>query len=411
MVVQSLLNRKVTMLLTIASITVSVFILLSVNHIRKEAKASFSKTVSGVDLIVGARTGQLNLLLYSVFHIGHATNNISWKSYQRLANHRDVAWHIPISLGDSHKGYRVMGTSLDFFKHFKYGEKRHLTLKEGQFFHNILDAVIGYEIAKKLNYSVGDKIVLAHGIASTSFSKHDDHPFTIVGILKPTGTPVDQTIHVSLEGIEAIHIGWEDGVKKYNSSKNIQQQDLTPKSITAFMLGLKSKIKTFTVQRTINQYSREPLLAILPGAALSELWQMMGTLEKILLVVSVLVLIASLFGMSTMLLASMRERLRELAVLRAIGASPLFIFVLIQVEALFISFLSICLGLLSLWICVYLTQDYLQEYYGLYISPEILTWDVLIVSSAILFGTFFIACIPAFTAYRASLHSSLSVKH
>jgi putative ABC transport system permease protein len=109
---RSLWNRRATAALTIAAIAVSVALLLGVEKMRTAAREGFANTVSGVDLIVGSRSGPLNLLLYSVFRVGDATANVTWASYQRVANHRDVAWTIPISLGDSHRGFRVMGTSL-----------------------------------------------------------------------------------------------------------------------------------------------------------------------------------------------------------------------------------------------------------------------------------------------------------
>src|SRR5699024_4415626 len=134
------------------------------------------------------------------------------------------------------------------------------------------DVVLGSEVARALNYSQDDQLVLAHGLGSTSFSQHDDTPFRVVGILNPTGTPVDQTLHVSLAGIEAMHVGWQNGVKIPGSVApplgQAHPAPVTPDNITAFMVGLKSKLATFKLQREINDYRQEPLLAILPGATL-----------------------------------------------------------------------------------------------------------------------------------------------
>ncbi|MEH6357834.1 MAG: ABC transporter permease [Pseudomonadales bacterium] len=408
---KSLLNRKVTLSLTVLSIAVSVMLLLGVEHVRKEAKESFGRTVSGVDLIVGARTSQLNLLLYSVFHIGNATNNISWPSYQRLAANPKVAWSIPLSLGDSHRGYRVMGTSDDYFKYFRYGSKQLLGFVKGKPFEGVFDVVLGYEVAQQLRYQLGQKIVLAHGLGKSSFTKHDDKPFRVVGILKPTGTPVDQTLHVSLAGIEAIHLGWQNGVKTPGlelSAEQALQHDLRPKTVTAFMLGLKSKMATFQVQREINKFKKEPLMAILPGVALAELWQMMAGMEKLLLLISALVLIASLLGMSTMLLASMRERIAEMAVLRAVGASPWVIFLLIELEALLIASAGIVFAMLGLWIALVSSQDILSVRFGLFVSANLWSIETFNLFAVILGATFMMALIPAVGAYRSSLHVGLS---
>ncbi len=400
--VQSLLDRKGSVLLSLMAMTVSIFVLLGVNHIRHQAKDSFSNTLSGVDLIVGARTGSLNLLLYSVFRIGSPTNNISWQSFQRIASSPKVKWAIPVSLGDSHKGYRVLGTSRDYFRYFSYGHQHALAFDQGRVFDQVFDVVLGAEVAKKLGYQLGDKVVLAHGVATTSFSLHDDRPFTVVGILKPTGTPVDQTLHVSLQGIEAIHVDWQHGVRipgRVNSQKEVEAIDLQPKSITAFMLGLNSKMATFRVQRQINNFKQEPLLAILPGVALSELWQMMAILENTLLLVSALVFVAACLGMSAMLLSSIREREREIQLLRAVGAPPGFLFMLVELEALLITLCSLILGTGLLMLSLLLAKDVLASHFGLFIKTNIFTESSVYLIAATIMASLIVAVIPSFSLY------------
>lgn len=399
---QSLLDRKGSVMLSIMAMTVSIFVLLGVEHIRHQVKESFSNTVSGTDLIVGARTGSLNLLLYSVFRIGSPTNNISWQSFQTIADNPKVKWAIPISLGDSHKGFRVLGTTPDYFQHFSYGKQHSLAFEKGAAFKHVFDVVLGSEVAKKLAYQLDDKVVLAHGVAETSFSLHDDRPFKVVGILKPTGTPVDQTLHASLQGIEAIHIDWQQGVKMPGSALSqteIKQADLQPKSITAFMLGLESKMATFKVQREINYFSHEPLLAILPGVALSELWQMVAILENTLLLVSALVFVAACLGMSALLLTSIRERSQEILLLRAIGASPSFLFLLIELEAIFITLSSIVLGMGLLAGSLALSQEYLLSHFGLTIELNLFTDNSLLLISTIIIASVIVAVIPSISGY------------
>lgn len=400
---KSLLNRKGSVVLTLLALTVSIFVLLGVEHIRQQARQSFGNTVSGVDLIVGARTGSLNLLLYSVFRVGSPTNNISWSSYEKIAAGKQVAWAVPIALGDSYRGYRVMGTTSDYFTRFSYGNKRPLKFASGKAFADVLDVVLGAEVARKLNHQLGDQLVLAHGIASTSFSLHDDKPFKVVGILAPTGTPVDRTLHVSLQGIEAIHIDWQQGVKipgKAVSIEQLSQMDLQPKSITAFMLGLNSKIATFKVQRQINNYPREPLMAILPGVALSELWQMMGTFENALRLISVCILISALLGLSAMLLASIREREHEIQLLRVIGAPAIFLFLLIELEALLISIAAIVVAVSLLYAALVVAGDLLASEFGLHISTHIGSENNLTIALLVILATLIAAAIPSLKAYK-----------
>ncbi|WP_236234761.1 ABC transporter permease [Pseudomonas tohonis] len=410
----SLANRRFTALLTVFAIALSVCLLLAVERVRTEARASFASTISGTDLIVGARSGSVNLLLYSVFRIGNATNNIRWDSFETLTHNPKVKWAIPISLGDSHKGYRVMGTSEAYFEHYRYGRAQSLKLAEGKPFADMFDVVLGAEVAEALKYKLGDKVVLSHGVSTVSLVQHDDKPFTVVGILERTGTPVDRTLHISLAGMEALHVDWQNGVPARGAGKVSAEQaramDLQPKAITAFMLGLNSKIATFAVQREINEYRGEPLLAILPGVALQELWSLMGTAEKALFVVSLFVVLTGLIGMLTAILTSLNERRREMAILRSVGARPWHIASLLVLEAFALALAGAVLGLVLLYLGIALAQGYVQANYGLYLPlalPSTYEWTLLggILAAALLMGA-----VPAWRAYRQSLADGLSIR-
>lgn len=409
----SLWNRRGTALLTLLSLIISLVLLLGIDHIRKEARNSFTNTVSGTDLIVGARSGQLNLLLYSVFRIGNATANVSWQTYERIARHPQIAWTIPLSLGDSHRGYRVLGTNQSYFEHYRYASSQQLQFAEGAAFEGVYEAVLGAEVARQLGYTLGQEITLAHGIGAVSFSEHKDKPFTVTGILAATGTPVDQTVHVSLEGIEAIHLDWQQGAPmpgRQISAEQALEMDLTPKAITAFMVGLNSRMATFVVQRQVNEFRGEPLTAILPGVALAELWQMLSMVENILLLITLLVLVAGLVGMMTTLLASMRERQREVAILRAVGASPWYLFWLIQLEVLLLTLIAM-LGAAGLLVAaLWGVQDWLAANYGLFISINPFSWYTLYWAGGILLSAAVLACIPALVAYRRALTDGLSIR-
>ena len=399
----SLLSRKGSAVMTLMAISVAIFVLLGIEHIRQQARDSFASTVSGVDLIVGAKTGSLNLLLYSVFRIGSPTDNISWQAYQDIAESEDIAWTIPISLGDSHKGYRVVGTTQDFFSYFSFGKKRALELSVGKEFDATFDAVLGAEVAAALGYSVGTDIILAHGLASTSFTQHDNQPFTVVGVLAPTGTPVDQTIHVPLEGIEAMHSGGPNvAISALTASRPGSGSSLEPESITAFMVGLTSKMSTFNVQRRINEFKGEPLIAILPGVALSELWQMMSMFEDVLRVISALTLLAAVLGLGAVLLASVRERNQEIHLLRILGASPLYLFCLIEMEAIILCCEGILLGGASLYLTLLLIGDAVFARFGLYLEADVLTWEGLMMLGAVLLAAVLSAAAPSLKMYTAA---------
>ncbi|THG76619.1 ABC transporter permease [Pseudomonas sp. A-1] len=410
----SLANRRATALLTVLVIALSVGLLLAVERVRTETRSSFAATISGTDLIVGARSGSVNLLLYSVFRIGNATNNIRWDSYQQIAALPRVKWAIPLSLGDSHRGYRVLGTTTDYFTHYRYGQDRALQLAAGRPFADLFEVVLGAEVARALGYRLGDEIVLAHGVGAISLTRHDDKPFRVTGILTRTGTPVDRTLHISLAGMEALHVDWQGGMPARGAARIDAEQarrlDLRPQAITAVLLGLDNRIATFAVQRALNEYRGEPLLAILPGVALQELWSLMGTAEQALLAVSACVVLVGLVGMLTALLASLNERRREMAILRSVGARPWQIAALLLAEALVLTLAGLLLGLALLYLAIALGQDFLQARHGLFLplaAPSQREWLLLAASLA---AALLLGLLPAWRAYRQSLVDGLSIR-
>ena len=367
----SLFARALTVGMTILAIALSVALFLGVEKIRTSAKASFTNTISGTDLIVGARSGSVQLLLYSVFRIGNATNNLTWQSYQDIAARADVAWAVPISLGDSHRQFRVMGTTVAFFEHYKYRKRRPLALTDGVIISDLFDTVVGSDVAKTLKYSVGDPIIIAHGLAS--FTEHKDQPFRVSGILEKTGTPVDRTVIVNMEAIEAIHVDWKSGAKTPGQSTPvdvIRRMDLTPKAVTAALIGVKTPLKTFALQRAINQYPEEPLLAILPGVALQELWAIVGVAETALIAVSAMVVITALIGMMATIFSSLNERRREMAIFRAMGAGPATILGLLVLEAMLTAAFGAGLGLGMVYISLVIAQPVIDSTFGLWLTID-----------------------------------------
>ena len=411
---KSLWNRRGTAILTIFSISISVTLLIGVENIRKGVRTSFSSAVSGTDIIVGARGGSLQLLLYSIFRIGNSPNNISWESYNELRNNKRVKWTIPISLGDSHRGFRVVGTNLDYFKFFRYGSKRELEFLKGKPFSKVFETVIGSEIAIKFNYKLNEEIIIAHGTGKKSFLNHDDKPFKIVGILKPTGTPVDQSLHVSLEGITAMHVDWESGGPPLEgesiSAEEVLKLDLTPGEITSFLIGLKSKIHVFDLQRKVNTYKEEPLSAIMPGVALQELWNILRTAETGLRVITWFVLFAGLLGMVTSLLSGLNERRREMAILRSVGAGPGTISFLLILEATVLTLAGIIFGLFILYLALFVSQPILETYFGLFIPINLPSNRDIIILGGILLTAMLMGIIPALKAYHQSLADGMTIR-
>ncbi|MGK7907945.1 MAG: ABC transporter permease [Synechococcus sp.] len=411
---KSLWNRKFTAGLTAVSIGLSVTLLLGVQRINSEAKASFTSTISGTDLIVGARTGAVQLLLYSVFRIGYATNNISWETVEELQDHPKIDWIVPISLGDSHRGYRVMGTSRDYFERYRFSRHRQLVMAEGEIFDGVYDAVLGSEVAKQLGYELDDEIIIAHGAGEVSLIEHDDKPFQVVGILDQTGTPVDQTVHVSLEGIEAIHIDWKEGAPpspgQEISAEVAERLALAPQAVTAVLVGLNSRIAAFEVQRFVNTYRAEPLLAILPGVTLQSLWEVIGVAERALSVVSGFVVMVGLSGMLVALLTSLNERRREMAILRSVGARPIHVFALIVGEAGALTIVGVFAGVVLLYCGLWIAQPLLLTRFGLAIAIGALSRYELVLIAAVCTAGTAIGMVPGYLSYRQSLVDGMSVR-
>jgi putative ABC transport system permease protein len=407
----SLSARILTVAMTVLAIALSVALFLGVEKVRTGAKASFADTISGTDLIVGARSGSVQLLLYSVFRIGNATNNLTWESYRDIAVRPEVDWIVPISLGDSHRQFRVMGTTTVFFERYKYRSGQSLVVREGEIMSDLFDAVLGADVAAKLGYDVGDPIVVSHGLAS--FSHHDKQPFRVSAILEKTGTPVDRTVIVSLEAIEAIHVDWQNGARIQGQStpaETIRQMDLQPQAVTAALVGVKSRLQVFGLQRSINEYPQEPLLAILPGVALQELWQIVGVAETALLAVSGMVVVTALIGMMATIFSSLNERRREMAIFRAMGARPRVILGMLVLEAALMAALGAVLGVVVLYAGLAVAQPVVDQAFGLWLPIEAPTLrEVLVLAGVVLAGAI-VSLVPALRAYRMSLADGMMVK-
>ena len=403
-------NRRFTLTLTLAAIALSVAMLLGVERIRNAAHESFAHSISGTDLVVGPRTSPVQLMLYAVFRIGEATTNMKWASYEELAKNPDVDWIVPLSIGDSHHGFPVVGTSAAYFERYRYGLSQPLELSAGRRFEGLFEAVLGAEVAERMKYKVGDRITISHGAGEVG-AVHSDKPFTVVGVLRRTGTPVDRSIHVSLEAMEAIHLDWQGGMRIPGLSIPPQfatKFDLAPKEITAALIGLKSRARAFQVQREINNYAGEALLAVLPGVALNELWSIVGVVENTLLLVAGMIVVIGLSGMIVAVWAGLNERRRELAILRSVGASPVDVIVLLALEGLLLTALGVTLGYALLTVLSLAAAPWMQARFGVVLPAWPGGRDELALVGMVFAAGLLAALLPALRACRLSLADGLT---
>lgn len=409
---KSLNNRKFTSFLCVLSIALSVTLFLGIERIRIGAREGFTNTISKTDLIVGAKGGPLQLLLYTVFHIGNAVNNIRWSTYEDIKNNRLVEWSIPISLGDSYKGYRVVATDENFFLHYQFRGEKKVEFAEGAIPRETFDVVLGSEVAKKFGLKNGDPIVLSHGIQSESILSHDNTPFHITGILKSTQTPIDTAVFINLYGMEAMHIGWETGVpsgEKIDSSR-FQKENLKITQLTSFMVKLKSRIAVLKMRRDIDQYDKEPVMAIIPALSLQEMWQTIGYVEQILFLVSLCVLLVGVLSILISLYTSINERRREMAILRSLGASSRHVFTLLLYESSFLVVMGCILGVISLYGLLAVVRPWLEANFSVYLNIQPLSQTEWIYLLGIMAAGTLAGLIPAIKAYKNSLQDGLTIK-
>ncbi len=511
---KSLLNRKLTFFITLFSIAISVTLLLGVQTLKTETNNSFMKSISGTDLIIGSRGASSQLLLSSVFHIGNTTNTIKYDTYQKISQSPAVEWAVPISLGDSHHGYTVMATDLSFFDYFSYANKQHLKVESGKIDDDMFAVVIGSEVAKKLNYKIGDEVIVTHGGGEIEGHHHDNIPYFISAILSPSFTAIDQSLIISLEAMEAMHtdnhghfgalpgettltanhtdhdehhdeathdehdhedanheehdhedVGHEqhhdeathdehdhedadheqhhdeathdehdhedaeheqhhdkaahdehDHEATQEGHRDTQDQRVArllkvkPEKINAIFVGLTSPQAVLSMQSYVNNFQEEPLSAIIPALALQELWEFFSLAEVALSIVTVFVVLVGLLGMLSIILMSLNERRREMAILRSVGARPGHIFSLIIGEAGFVCFAGILLGIALLYLLLLILQSPLASYYGFYLDINMLTSNDLLILAIIQISALLIALIPGWLIYKYSLSDGMSIK-
>lgn len=391
---KSLMSRKWTVWLCSISVALTLNLVLTLQTIKSSSEESFTQTISQVDLLVGARGGQLQLLLFSVFNMGNATNNISIEAYEKWKNHKSIDWTIPISLGDSFKGFRVVGTNLDFFKHYHFKKDQQLALQSGRLFSQEAEVVLGSQVAKTLSLKLDDQAIITHGVTKGSgVVHHDDEPFKVVGILKATGTVLDSSVYVTLEGMDHLHHHHGSDQQKW---------------ISAFYLRTKNRVETLQLQREINEWKTEPMMAIIPGYALSELWNNLSYFENIL---QLMVGLVAFFGVVTLILLlvlTLESRRREIAILRSLGSGPGLVTQLILIETLLLTLFGCLFGLILSKVMLLILNQLMIDKVGLVLNPQLISFqDVHLIGIALVVGGVS-SLIPSYFFYKRSIKEGLN---
>ena len=409
---RSLRSRLLTTSLTVASIALSVTLLVGIENVRAGVRESFAGTIRGTDLIVGARGGTLPLLLGTVFGIGSPAGSVKIATFERWKAHPAVKWAVPYSLGDSHRGFRVVGTTPEFFQRYRFRQNTPVTFATGQSFAAASDIVIGSDVAERLHYAIGTPVIVTHGMKDIGTSSHEAHPFIVVGILNRTFTPIDRSVYITLEGIETMHEGFEKPlvpIAATNSARTVvAEHNHADDQITAFFVGTKNRFEALLLQREMNTDLAEPLTAVIPGVALGELWQNIGGAEVGLRVIAIFAVAIGLTGMLVSLYSSLEARRREMAILRAIGAGPRTIVSLLVLESGLLAFLGCVLGVAFVYAGLALGQGPIEQRFGLHLTIRPLGATEWMYLGVVFFAGIAIGFVPALKAYRTSLVDGLS---
>ena len=412
LLLKSMLSRIIPTSLVTISLMASMVLLLSIERIQQGAEEGFNQSISGVDAIIGPRSSSIELVLYTVFHLGRPTNNITTKTVNDVKIRGDISWLVPIALGDSHKGFRVVATEPNYFEHIKYANGQPLVFSKGVAFAELSEAVLGSDVAEKLSYRVGSKIQITHGSVESVGSKHDDFSFVVTGILNKTGTPIDQAIFLDLKGYELLHLGWKSGKKIFNlddiNLSSLPEDALIPKTVTAAFIGLKSKLTLFNFSKNIREYPKEAISAVIPGIALSELWSIVGLVDKGFQLLSWIIIAISLIAMVTLIIASLDNRKQEMTIYRANGASPKFLAMMVLCESIVIGLTAIVGAIILVTIVTYFATAQLNLALGISPSFKWISMDEIKVFSLILLAGALSSLIPASMVFRKNLHQTLS---
>jgi putative ABC transport system permease protein len=446
-------HRRFGLGLVLVSVALSCFLLLAVERLRHDLRDSFSQAVSGTDLIVGPRSGSVQLLLYSVFRIGQASHNIRWESVQALQRDPAVAWVLPISLGDSHRGFPVVATTPAYFEHFRHGRREPLHLAQGPALRRrAAGAVRGG--AGRRGWPRGGVTAWASGCCwRTAPARSSPTPTTNTpsrwwacwrapvrrwtarctsgwrrwrrctraadpaasgcrGLPGTAGMPGMAGLTGFGQPAEApgAASGPASGAMSSPGSEAAlpNLEALTPRSVTAALVGLKRRSAVFSAQRRIADYRGEPLLAILPGVALDELWVAVDFGERALLATGALVALVSLAGLVAVIVTGLEQRRHELAVLRSVGARPRQIAALLLLEGSGLTAVGALLGTAAALACAHLAGPWVQSQWGLTLStawPSPEEWTLL---AAVVTAGSIASLLPGWRAYRVSLADGLT---
>lgn len=435
-------HRLFASVLTALSVSAGVGLASFLLIISIESEHTFSQKDTGYEIIVGAKGSPLQLVLNTMYHIGTPTGNISLDVYERFKKDRRVKSLLPMVFGDNVGGYKVIGTSPDFFSTFQYRKDRSVQIQQGRAFAHEFEVVIGSESAHGLGVRCGDSVIVRHGLSTDDAGAHNHGKMPIVGILAPTGTAIDRGVYMTMRTVWDIHYHeyqqqQEQAEQALQSAE--QAQSSTPSSspkkkdpegnhqdhhesddhnhahhqipqdfttVTAIAVKLGSPIFFESFVRSVNEGTSAQ--AALPVFEMMNLFAIVGNINGVLFAVAGLTIIIGALSIVAALYNSLNERKREIAIMRSLGAHRKTIVMLILSEAGSIGFFGAILGVLSAHILAIVLRPYIAQRIGASIEVQLWYPQVWLLVVYVLLFTLCIACIPAWKAYRTAVADHLN---
>jgi putative ABC transport system permease protein len=327
MIFKSLRQHRLATAITSVSIALAGGLLMTVWSIKSQATAAFAGSNAGFDAVLGARSSKLQLVLNCIFHLDESPGNISWDDYLAIAANPHVALAVPLAVGDNYRGYRLVGVSSNLFTEVEYAPGQRYRLAEGRIFEPARrEAVVGSLVAQRLQLKPGDEFHPYHGLLSAEPEEHEE-VYVVVGVLRPSNTPVDRVIWIPLAGIQ--HMGGHDP----RAATDISGVLVKLKGTGGFLLDLK-----------YNKQDTRLTFAWPIGRIVAQLFDKISWLDRVLVFIAYLVGLVAAGSVLASIYNSMNERRRDLAILRALGARRRLLFAAIVGEAAAIGGLGMILA-------------------------------------------------------------------
>ncbi|HUW62067.1 MAG TPA: ABC transporter permease [Candidatus Bathyarchaeia archaeon] len=402
-------NRKFTSALTILSVALGVGLIYAVLTLREETRKRFEEEGQSFDIVVGAKGSPLQLVLSALYFMDAPTGNIRLSDYEAIKQNEDVAAAFPISMGDTYRGFRIVGTVTDLFSYTwtnpVSGEQRKpFNLAEGRLFQKPMEAVLGSAVARVEGLELGDTFIGSHGFIELPDGvreDHGEHPYTVVGILEPSGSPNDRAVFADLASVWDVHGQKHDAAEQ----KPAQGEDL---EVTAVLVSLESPTLRFQFVEFVNDTYNA--MATIPINQIQNLYaSLLGTAKSVLLSVGYLVVVISAISILIGLYLSILQRRRDLAIMRALGASAYEIVGSVLIEAFLVTVLGVIAGWFVGNVATWCVGLYLTRQYGLTIDIfTMLTNEQLVAFSVVALVGIAAGIAPAWQAYRTDVARDLA---